>query len=395
MKQLVVTTLLFIFMMSLAAQEKTEGFQFKTIYDLPATDVKDQYRTGTCWSFSGVSFLESEMLRKGLEPADISEMFIVKHCYQEKAEKYVRMHGHLNFSPGGAFHDVLYVLKKYGAMPESAFPGLNYGEESHVHGEMDEVLKGYVDGVLKNNNKKLSQAWMPGFSGVLDAYFGQEPESFSYKGKNYSPRTFADEVVKLNPDDYIQVTSYSHHPFYEPFIIEIPDNWLWGQVYNVPLADMMAIMDNSLKEGITIGWASDVSEKGFSFRNGVAVVPVTDVKEMEDTERSKWEKMTEAERQKQLYSFEGPITEKEITPEMRQEAFDDYLTTDDHGMHIVGMVVDQNGTPYYKVKNSWNTNNKYDGYMYASKAFVEFKTMSIMVHKDALPKEIRQKLGLK
>ncbi len=394
MKSFAFTALMLIFTISIVAQEKSEGYQFETIYDLPVTSVKDQNRSGTCWSFSGVSFLESEMIRKGLEPIDFSEMFIVRHCYEDKAEKYVRMHGNLNFGGGGAFHDVLYVLNKYGAMPESAYSGLNYGEESHVHGEMDEVLKDYVDGVIKNSNKKLSEAWANGFDGILNAYLGEIPQTFSYHGKNYTPREFADQVVQLNPDDYIQVTSFTHHPFYEQFIIEIPDNWLWGEVYNVPLDDMMAIVDNSLKEGYTVGWATDVSEKGFSHRNGVAVMPETDIKEMAGSERGRWEKMSEAERLKLLYAFDGPVTEKQITQEMRQEAFDNYLTTDDHGMHIVGLAKDQQGKLFYKVKNSWNTDNKYDGYLYASKPFVEFKTMSVMVHKDAVPKAIREKLGL-
>ncbi len=394
MKSFAFTALMLIFTISIVAQEKSKGYQFETIYDLPTTSVKDQNRSGTCWSFSGVSFLESEMMRKGLEPIDFSEMFIVRHCYADKAEKYIRMHGNLNFSAGGAFHDVLYVLSKYGAMPESAYPGLNYGEESHVHGEMDEVLKGYVDGVIKNSNKKLTEAWATGFDGILNAYLGEIPQTFSYQGKNYTPREFADQVVQLSPEDYIQVSSYTHHPFYEQFIIEIPDNWLWGKVYNVPLDDMMAIVDNSLKEGFTVGWATDVSEKGFSHRNGVAVVPETDIKEMAGSERGRWEQMSEAERQRQLYAFDGPVTEKQITQELRQQAFDNYLTTDDHGMHIVGLAKDQQGKLFYKVKNSWNTDNKYDGYLYASKPFVEFKTMSVMVHKDALPKAIREKLGL-
>lgn len=384
-----------LFSVAIIAQDKTEGYQFETIYDLEATCVKDQYRSGTCWSFSALGFFESEMIRIGKQPANLSEMFVVRHCYADKAEKYVRLHGSLNFGPGGAFHDAIYVMKNYGMVPEEVYSGLNYGEESHVHGEMDEVLKSYVDGVIKNKNKKLSTAWKQGFDGVLDAYLGVLPESFEVDGKTYTPQTYMKEAVGINPDDYIQVSSYTHHPIYSKFIIEVPDNWLWGEVYNVSLEDLMSIFENSLKNGYTVGWAADVSEKGFSHRNGVAIVPESNIKEMADSEQSKWEAMSPSERNKMLYSFSGPVTEKVITPELRQEAFDNYQTTDDHGMQITGMAKDQNGTTYYKVKNSWNTGNKYDGYFYASEAFVKYKTMSIMIHKDALTKDLKKKLGIK
>lgn len=375
-------------------KEEKDGYEFETIVDLPTTSVKDQHRSGTCWSFSGVSFLESEMMRLGKEPVNFSEMFIVRHCYADKAEKYVRLHGNLNFGAGGAFHDVLYVLKNYGALPEQAYEGLNYGEEKHVHGEMDKVLKNYVDGVIENKNRKISTAWDEGFNGVLDAYLGDIPEKFEYEGKEYTPVEFANEVIGLDAEDYIQVSSFTHHPFYDTFIIEVPDNWLWGEVYNVKLDEMMEIINTSLEEGYTVGWATDVSEKGFSHRNGVAVVPEEDIEEMDDTERARWEKMSQAERQKQLYSFGGPIKEKEITQDLRQEGFDNYKTTDDHGMHIVGMVKDQNGTVYYKVKNSWNTDNKYDGYLYASESFVRYKTISVMINKEVVSKDLKKKMGL-
>lgn len=373
---------------------KKDGYKFETIVDLETTSVKDQNRSGTCWSFSGVSFLESEMIRLGKEPVDFSEMFIVRHCYADKADKYVRLHGHLNFGAGGAFHDVLYVLKNYGAVPEEAYNGLEYGEDNHVHGEMDEVLKNYVDGVIENKNKRVSTAWDEGLDGILDAYLGELPQEFDYNGKEYTPRAFADEVIGLDPDDYIQVTSFTHHPFYQPFIIEVPDNWLWGQVYNVQMEEMMEIINNSLEKGYTVGWATDVSEKGFSHRNGVAVVPEENVKELDDTERSRWEALTPEERQKQLYSFDAPVKEKNITQEIRQAGFDNFETTDDHGMHIVGMVKDQNGTVYYKVKNSWNVDNKFDGYLYASESFVKLKTISIMINKDVVSSGLSDKMGL-
>lgn len=375
------------------AQEKKEGYQFQTVVDLPATPVKDQFRSGTCWSFSGISFLESEMLRIGKKPVDLSEMFVVRHCYADKAQRYVRLHGSLNFGGGGAFHDVIYVMSKYGMVPESAYAGLNYGETGHVHGETDEVLKSYVDGVVKNSNKKLTTAWFEGFNGILDAYFGKLPANFDVDGKSFTPQSYVKEVMGLNADDYVQLSSYTHHPFYSTFAIEVPDNWLWGHVYNLPLDELIQVMDYSLNEGYTIGWATDVSEKGFSHRNGVAIVPVTDEKEMSGSERAKWENMSKE--QKQSYGFDGPVQEMNVTQELRQQAFDNYLTTDDHGMHITGMVKDQNGNVYYKVKNSWNVDSKYEGYLYASVPFVRYKTMSIMVHKNAIPKEIKKKLGLK
>ena len=393
--KVLMTLFMALFSVAIIAQDEAKGFEFETIYDLEATCVKDQYRSGTCWSFSGLGFFESEMIRLGKNPANLSEMFVVRHCYSDKAEKYVRLHGSLNFGGGGAFHDVVYVMKKYGMVPEEVYGGLNYGEEKHVHGEMDEVLKAYVDAVIKNKNKKLTTAWKNGYEGVLDAYLGEMPESFEVDGKSYTPQTYLNDAIGINPDDYIQVSSYTHHPFYSKFIIEVPDNWMWGEVYNVPMDDLMSIFNNSLENGYTIGWAADVSEKGFSYRNGLAIVPESNIEELADSEQSKWEAMTPAERNKRLFSFEEPVTEKVITQEMRQEAFDNFETTDDHGMQITGMVKDQNGTVYYKVKNSWNTGNKYDGYIYASEAFVKYKTMSIMIHKDALTKDLKKKLGIK
>ena len=386
---------------SVFAQDKTdtlkqeEGYKFTTIVDLPATSIKDQYRSGTCWSFSTMSFLESEILRIRKDTVDLSEMYAVRLCYSDKATKYVRLHGSLNFGGGGAFHDVTYVLKKYGMVPESAYEGLDYGQDKHVHGELDEVLKDYVEGVVKNKNRELSTAWHNGFDGILDAYFGKIPEEFEVDGKKYTPQSYASDVMGLNPDDYVEITSFTHHPFYTKFAIEIPDNWLWDEVYNVPLEDLKEIFHNALEKGYTIAWGADVSEKGFSFRKGIAIVPETDVKDMSDLERAKWEKMTKSEKDKMLYNFDHPVKEKVITQEMRQKAFDNYKTTDDHGMHITGMVKDQTGKVFYKVKNSWNTNNKYNGYFYASEPFVMLKTMDIMIHKDAIPKDIRKKLGIK
>ena len=376
-------------------KDQPKGYQFTDIKRLPATSVKDQARAGTCWSWSGISFFESEMIRMGKEPIDLSAMYIVRHAYSDKATKFVRLHGSMNFAVGGAFCDVMHVIKNYGIVPMDVYKGLNYGEPNHAFGEIDDVLAGYVNAVIKNSNKKLSIAWKKGFDGILDAYLGEEPEKFEYKGKEYTPRTFADEVVGLNMDDYVSLTSFTHHPFYSQFAIEVPDNWLWGMSYNLPIDELAQVMSNAIDNGYTFAWASDVSERGFqTSQPGVAVVPTTDTKEMSGAEIAKWEAMPKGNQTPDAFR-QGPAPEKEITQEMRQQEFDNYLTTDDHGMHVIGKAKDQNGTVYYIVKNSWNQYNKFGGYFYASEPFMKYKTMNIIVHKNAIPKDIRKKLGIK
>ena len=383
-----------------SAQEKKEGekekaYQFTAIKDIPCTSVKDQYRSGTCWSFSGLGFLEAEMLRLGKPAVDLSEMFVVYHAYSDKAVKYVRMHGSLNFGGGGAFHDVTNVIRNYGIVPDEVYKGLNYGEEKHVHGEMDRILLDEVKAVVDNPNKKLTTAWHDVIDGTLNTYLGKLPETFKYQDKEYTPKSFAKEYVGLNMDDYVEISSYTHHPFYEKFIIEVPDNWAWDEVYNVPLNELEEIIDNSVNNGYTVAWAADVSEKGFSTsQKGVAVIPIVDKANMTDAEITKWEKLSEKEKNEELYKLDKPGVEKVITQELRQIDFDDYQTTDDHGMVICGTAKDQIGNLYYKVKNSWGKYNDYDGYFYASKPYVMFKTTSIMVNKDAIPKNIRKKLNL-
>lgn len=373
---------------------KNEGYTFTDILINPNTPVKDQNRSGTCWSFSSLSFLESELLRMGKPELDLSEMFVVWNTYNEKADRYIRMHGSTNFSPGGAFHDVIWVLNHYGMVPESAYSGSAQGDKLPVHGEMDEVLKNFVDGVIKNRNKKLTPVWNEAFQEILNKYLGETPESFLYEGQTYTPRSFASDYLGINTNDYVEIGSYTHHPFYEQFILEVPDNWLWDKIYNVPLNEMIEIIDYALQNGFTVAWGADVSDKGFATKKeGLAIIPDLDRKEMSDAELTKWEKLDASEQDEKLYKFEKPGKEKEITQLMRQTDFDNYSSTDDHGMHIIGLAKDQNGTEYYKVKNSWGDYNKYNGYFYASKSYVALRTIDIMIHKDAIPRQIQKKLG--
>lgn len=388
--------LTFIFIQPMLAQDevKKEGYKFTIEKSIPATSVKDQYRSGTCWSFSSLSFLESELIRMGKGEFDLSEMHVVKKSYEDKAQRYVRMHGALNFGGGGALNDVLNVIKYHGLMPEEAFPGLVIGEEKHIHSEMDGVLEAMVKEVINNKNKKLTYNWFEAFKGVTSAYLGNEPEKFNYKGKEYTAKSFSD-MLGINPDNYIMISSFNHHPFYEKFILEVPDNWSWGEVYNVKMDDMISIIDNAINNGYTVAWAGDVSEKGFTWKKGIAVVPEKDIENMSDLERAKWDELSQKEKDELLYSLDEPGKEKVITQENRQEAFDNYLTTDDHGMHIVGIAKDQNGTKYYLVKNSWNTKgNPYDGYLYISENFIKYKTMSMMINKASLSKEMAKNLKL-
>lgn len=375
-------------------QKADSGYTFTMVKQIPATSVKNQYRSGTCWSYSAIAFLESELLRMGKDTFDLSEMYCVRYCYDDKAKLYVRYHGNHTFSGGGAAHDVTYVLKNYGIMPDQAYSGLVIGETKPVTGEMDGVLKAYVDAVIKNPNRQLTPVWQQGFKGILDAYLGSVPEKFEYKGKEYTPKSFTD-MLGLNADDYVEISSFTHHPFYKPFVLEVEDNWLMDLVYNVPMDEMMKIIDNSIMNGYTVVWGADVSEKGFTWKNGVSVVPDKSAPEIAGMERDKWEKMSDSEKDKLLFKFDKPMPEKVITQEMRQKEFDNYQTTDDHGMLITAIAKDQNGNKYYFVKNSWGTDGSpYQGYFYASEAYVKLKTMDVMVHKNAIPKEIRQKLGL-
>ena len=381
---------------SAAAKDKAQdtAFVFTDVKVNPTTSVKDQNKSGTCWSFSGLSFLEDELLKKGKGEYDLSEMYVARQCYIDKAVNFVRYYGKTNFGEGGGLLDIPYVYNKYGMMPESAYDGLEYGEEKHDHGELAAVLTAYLNEIVKNPNKKLSTAWLKGYIGILDAYLGEVPETFEYDGKTYTPRSFADELG-LDMNDYLPVTSFTHHEFYKPFVLEVPDNWDHGLYYNVPMEELLQIVDNAIDKGYTVLWAADVSEKGFKWYDGVALMPKVDRKKsMEGTELDRWVKLKDSEKEDKMYDFKGPVEEITVTQESRQQGFDNYETTDDHGMVIVGKAVDQKGNKYFKVKNSWDSEQVYDGYFYISMPYFLAKTMSIMVNKDGVPAGILQKLGL-
>jgi bleomycin hydrolase len=353
-------------------------FKFTEVINLENSPVKNQGSSGTCWSYSGNSFLESEMMKLGKEFVDISEIYTARCAYIERAKNYVRMHGNIGWGDGAELHDVVSIYKKYGAVPYEVYTGLNYGTSKNKFGEMQAALEGFLKGIVENKNGKLTKNWLPAFTAALDSYLGQVPESFTWKGKKYSPKSFANEVVGIDANHYMEFSSYTYAPFYEPTLLMVPDNWSLQSVYNLPLNEMTEMVDNALSKGYTVAWATDVSEKYFSWKNGVAIVPE---KELEDMSADELKTM-----------FDGPKTERIITPEMREEAFDNYTTTDDHGMHIVGLAKDQNGKEYYMVKNSWGDANDYKGYLYVSKAFFKYKTTAVLVNKNAIPTTTLKKL---
>jgi bleomycin hydrolase len=366
-------------------EKKTEGkspYRFTIDNQVPHTPVKNQYRTGTCWCFSTISFLESELVRMGKGEVDLSEMFVVHVTYQHKAEKYIRLHGNATFGQGGQAHDVIDQIKRYGIVPEEVYEGKNIDEKKHNHGEFFSMLNAVLDAIKKR--RKLTPKWNEAFVGVLDTYLGKLPVDFKYNGKNYTAKSFAEKFCGWNYEDYIELTSYSFQPYYEKVRLEVPDNWTFNSdYYNVPINDLEKIIDNAIEKGYSVVWDGDVSERDFSSRKtGYAIVSEKD-----------WEDKTEAERKEKIIE---PVKEKKITQEMRQKTYNNYLTTDDHLMHIVGVAHDQNGTKFYYTKNSGGiVDRKNDGYVYMSKPYVRLKTIAIMVHKDVVPNKIKKKLGLK
>ncbi len=362
-------------------KEVDNSYQFEVISEVEVTPVKSQDRTGTCWSFATISFLESEILREKGKEYDLSEMFVSREAYPDKAMNYVRLHGNANFGQGGQAHDVINVIRKSGIVPEEVYDGKKIGEKQHNHSEMSVVLKGMLDGVVKNRGRKLTPKWFEAYNSVLDIYLGEVPATFDYEGKTFTPQSFFDELG-LNPDDYVEITSFTHHPFYEKFSLEIPDNWSFDDYYNLPLDEMIEVYDYSLKNGYSIVWDGDVSDKQFSHKNGVAIVPITERAEMSDEEKEK--------------NLKEPEPQKEITQKMRQLAFDNYTSTDDHLMHITGIAEDQNGEKYYITKNSWGEeSNEFGGYLNMSEPYVRLRTTAILVNKKGIPKNITKKLGIK
>lgn len=375
------------------AELDSAGFVFTDVKINPHSAVQDQNKSGTCWAFSGISTLEDNIKRKSGKDVKLSEMYVVRNAYLEKAAKWMRMNGKINFAQGGSFPDVLNMSIRYGAIPEEAYPGLNYGEEKHSHYELAEALEAYLNAVLARGTKngKLSTAWLKGFEGILDAYLGKVPETFTYEGKTYTPQSFA-TAIGLEPENFENIISFTHHPFYEDVVLEIPDNWAWTASRNVPMEEMLAITDNALEKGYTVMWAADVSEKGFRWTNGLAVLPEAKTdKDMTDTELSRWVKLSDKDRENEKYKIDGPAKEQTVTQQSRQEGFDNFETTDDHGMVIVGTAKDQKGNKFYKVKNSWDTNQIYDGYLYVSVPYFLAKTIGVGVHKEAIPANISKK----
>ncbi|MCD6346062.1 MAG: aminopeptidase [Bacteroidales bacterium] len=349
-------------------QQVKDAYHFTIEIENARTPIKSQGRSSTCWAFSGTSFLESELQRIGKDTTELSVMYTVMNTYREKADRYARWHGKIEFGPGGAFHDVIYSIKKYGIVPMTVYTGNEIQEPVAMHGEMDAVLKGYMDGILKS--RKPTSVWKKGFDNLLTAYMGDIPEEFTYKGQTYTPASYA-VSLGLNLDDYVEISSFTHHPFYESFVLEVPDNWLRDEVYNVKLDELIEIIDYSIQHGYTVAWGADLG-KGFNYKLGVAVVPPDD-----------WDGKT----------FK-PGMEPVVTQERRQLEFDNYSTTDDHGMHFVGIAKDQDGNKYYVEKNSWGEGNKFKGYSYVSEQYVRLKTTDLMVNKNGIPPKLRAKLGL-
>lgn len=371
-----------------------QGYQFTEVVTVPATPVKNQAATGTCWCFATTSFMESELLRMGKGTYDLSEMFIVRQKYMNQLQDNYLRRGEGNIGQGSLSHTFMNAYRQVGIVPEEVYTGINYDSERHNHSEMVRYMQALADVAVKAKTR--SPEYYKLIDNLFDTYLGKLPEKFTYKGKEYTPKSFA-ESLGLNMDDYIELTSFTHHPYYVKFDVEVPDNWEHSLMYNLPLDEMMETVDHALTNGYTVCWDGDVSEKGFSFTNGVAINPeVKKVEDLSNTDRARFEKLGEKERLEEVFKFERPYSEVNVTPEVRQAGFESFVTTDDHLMHVTGITKDQNGTKYYITKNSWGTDrNKFGGYLNMSKSFVRAKTIYVMVHKDAIPKAIKGKLGIK
>lgn len=400
MKKLLTFALLALIATGAQAAKKKEAVNknkpvFTVIKENPITSIKDQNRSGTCWAYSTLSFFESEILKKSGKTYDLCEMFVANKNYMDRATMTVRMHGDVSFSQGGSAYDVYYVLKNYGICPEDAMPlpGTMYGDSLANFNEFFDVMTPYVEKIAKSDSKKLTPAWKNGLQGIIDAYLGKCPENFNYEGKNYTPKTFA-ESLGLDWNDYVSITSYTHHPFWSEFAVEVQDNWRWPMSWNVPMDDMMRIIDNAVMNGYTVAWGGDVSEEGFT-RKGLGIAYDTKkAQSLSGSDAAKWLRLSKTEKSNKLDSL--GINAPEITPsqELRQQRYDNWELTDDHGMLIYGIAKDQNGKEYYMVKNSWGEYGDYKGTWYMTKAFAANATMDFMVNKNAIPEDIRKKLGI-
>lgn len=395
-KNLIIAAAVCLLPASLAAQNpepaKKDSMVFTVVKENAITPVKDQNQSGTCWAYSSLGFFESELLRMGKGEHDLCESFLVYHTYLDRADKSVRTHGDASFSQGGSFYDAVYCLKHYGIVPQEAMPapGSLYGDSLFNFNQLDAVASAVVNTIAKGKLKTINPVWKKDLSAIYANYFGELPEKFTYKGKEYTPKSYA-ESLGLNPDDYVSLTSFTHYPFYSKFIIEVQDNWRWAESYNLPLDEFMQVMDEAVRNGYTFAWGSDVSEKGFS-RKGIATVPdETEAADKTGSDAARWTGTNERNNIKP----EDAKGEKVITQEMRQEAYDNWETTDDHGMVIYGLAKDQNGKEYFMMKNSWGDYGPYKGLWYVSKPFVAYKTMNILINKNAIPSKIAKKLGIK
>ena len=395
-----VFTLALLAMMAVGAnaqdeQKKDNKPVFTVVKEIPITSIKDQNRSGTCWDYSTLSYFEAEILKKSGKTYDLCESFVANKTYLDRAVQVVRLHGDCQFAQGGSAYDVYYVLKNYGICPEDAmpFPGSLYGDSLNNFNEFFSLMEPYVDAIAKNKAKKISGQWKVGLQGILDAYLGKCPETFTYEGKTYTPQTFA-ASLGLDWDDYVSITSYTHHPFYTEFPVEVQDNWRNPGSWNLPIDEMMEVIDNAVMNGYTVAWGGDVSEEGFT-RKGLALA--YDTKKMESyagSDMARWLKLSPTKRTNIIDSLGINAPEIVPTQEMRQQRFDNWELTDDHGMLIFGIAKDQNGREYYMVKNSWGESGDYKGIWYMSKAFIAANTMDYMVNKNAIPKNIRKKLGI-
>jgi len=398
-KQYITVLLVFLIFQTSFSQTKgkkdnnEEGFKFTNKIEIPTTPVKDQGSSGTCWSFATTSFIETEIIRLGKGEYDLSEMFFVRYAYPQKAQKYLRYQGKANFGEGGQAHDVFNIIRNYGMVPQEIYTGLNNGFEYLDHEELIKVMTGILDKTLEDKESYTGKC-LEVIDSSLGVYLGEVPEKFTYKGTDFTPKSFAEKLA-INPDDYIELTSYSIYPFYRFVDLEIPDNWSHDKYFNVPIDDFMSIINNALTTGYSVNWDGDVSEAGFSHIKGLAIVPERNPENMDKKDRAAWEALNDDEKQKMLYDFSKPRKEMVINQDTRQKSFDNFKTTDDHLMHLIGTATDQNGKLYYITKNSWAaSSNNMGGKLYMSEAFVRLKTIAIQVHKDAIPRAIKAKLNL-